>query len=165
MVFESRFQRNLFVNAAFGLIPDALIGIGVAYFTDSGLIGMVGTVIGLQLLYFLIWLKSFLLRLLLLWLTGRKKLVSYYSDLLTFNRFPEPGDYLRDADVYFANTMDDKSLPCALRMKAAIELASIDAAKRLGFGLLTISMHMAAEDAIEQYKRTFVHDGEREDDG
>jgi hypothetical protein len=31
--------------------------------------------------------------------------------------------------------------------------------------LLTMTTHMAAEDAIEQYKRTFVHDGEYEDDG
>jgi hypothetical protein len=60
MQFESRRERSVWTNTFLGLVPDFLIGAIVAYFTDTGLIGIVGTVLGLQLLYIVLFIKNFL---------------------------------------------------------------------------------------------------------
>ena len=52
MQFETKQKRNFLINIIYGLIPDTIIGIGVASFTDSGLSGFIFTVIGLQIVYF-----------------------------------------------------------------------------------------------------------------
>jgi hypothetical protein len=45
-------------------------------------------------------------------------------EFLRKNRFPEPNEYLHDVDTYFKGVMDNKQLPCDLRIKAAIELTT-----------------------------------------
>jgi hypothetical protein len=43
MHFESRIKRNIWVNTGLGLVPDILIGVGVAYLTSTGPIGLIDT--------------------------------------------------------------------------------------------------------------------------
>jgi hypothetical protein len=58
MQFGSKIKRNFFTNAILGFAPDVLISGVAAHVTESGLIGFFAVLVGLQVLYFLVWVKK-----------------------------------------------------------------------------------------------------------
>ena len=76
MQIRSRIERRFWTNA---LLPDVFIGILVASITSSGLLGVFGTVIGLQILYLVLWIKSAVWTWVTFWIGGRKSLVGSYT--------------------------------------------------------------------------------------
>src|ERR1700730_2432649 len=73
--FHTQYVRGFWMNCAIGLIPDFLIGVGVAHFTDVGFIAVPVVMIGLPAIAFLLWLKQFPLRVILVYL-GREKAIA-----------------------------------------------------------------------------------------
>lgn len=155
MQFGSRQKRNLISGAVLGLVPDILIAIVAASMTDSGLMGFFVTLIGLQVLYFLIWAKNAIWAWLLFWLRGRKQMTEHFLDYLRSNAFPEPDEYQDNVEGYFEGVMGNEQQPTDLRLKAAVELGSFNVLRLTGRHSLLLQTFLAFEDAIQRYKRTF----------
>ena len=90
------------------------------------------------------------------WISGRKSLVAHLYNYLRESGYPEPDTYISDADSYFASIAGNDAFPCELRIKAAIERASLAIPAQLGLTHHTMRINMAYEDAIERYKAAFV---------
>jgi hypothetical protein len=146
------------MNAVFGMIPDALIGVAVAHVTSTGLAGFLWTVLGLQALYFALWLKRATWSWLFFCLWGRRKWVANIYAYLRENEYPEP-EWRDDPEDYFQRTANAKPyllggrhIPCELRMKAISELAFINALRMTGQARLFYQTISACEHAIERYR-------------
>ncbi len=72
MQFESRHKRSLVIAALLGLILDSLIATVISAVLGGGVIGFVVAFFGLQVPYFLIWLKTALWNWLVFSLAGPK---------------------------------------------------------------------------------------------
>jgi hypothetical protein len=156
MQIKSKIERKFWTEVLLGLIPDAVIGIFVAQSTSTGFWGFAGTIVGLQILYIFLWIKNAIWLWVRFWISGRKSLVAHLYSYLRENRYPEPDTYISDADSYFASIADNNAFPCELRIKAAIERASLVIPAQLGLTHHTMRVNMAYEDAIERYKGAFV---------
>lgn len=148
-------ERSLIANSLRNLIPDILIAWAGAYASDSGILGFFGIIIGLQCIYFFIWLKTFLWSWLLFWTTGRKKMATLFEDFLYKNRFPQPPEYVGVIDDYFSQVANDSKMHPALRVKAAIELGTMAGIKTAGRHSMGMQLHLAYEDALEEFSRRF----------
>jgi len=155
MQFGSKIKRNIITNGILGLVPDALIAVVAAFATDSGILGFFAVLIGLQILYLLIWAKNAIWGWLLFWARGRKQLVAHLLDFMRANRFPEPEEYQDDVQDYLGKTISDEQQPVDVRLKAAAEVGSLNALRLTGQGSQFLKTNLAYEDAIQRYKRDF----------
>ena len=152
---QSKQERSFIANSLRNLIPDILVAWAGAYLFNLGGPGFLGILIGLQCLYLVLWLKTFIWMWLLFWLSGRKKLASHLEDFLYKNRFPQPPEFVGGIDDYLAQVADDQKVQCAVRVKAAIELGTMAGIKTAGRYSMGMQLHLAFEDALEQYSRRF----------
>jgi undecaprenyl pyrophosphate phosphatase UppP len=58
MQFESKNKRNFWLNSILGMIPDVLIATLVAVYNDEGIAAFFFVLIGMQVVYLLIWIKN-----------------------------------------------------------------------------------------------------------
>jgi hypothetical protein len=86
MQFESRIERTFLTTAVLGLVPDSFIGAAAAYVTGTGLVGFFVTVLGLQFLYLVLFLKNFIWGWFLFWVRGRRKITSHLLSYLRKQR-------------------------------------------------------------------------------
>jgi hypothetical protein len=86
MQFESGIGRRVWLTAVLGLVPDTLIAIVAAAVTDSGIVGFFVTLLGLQILYLLIWAKNSIWSWVVFSLGGGKRLSGFLLDSLRANR-------------------------------------------------------------------------------
>jgi len=89
---QSKQERSFIANSLRNLVPDILIAWAGAFYFDVGVLGFFGIIVGLQCLYFLIWLKTFLWIWLLFWVSGRKKMAHLIEDSAPLHTacFPTP---------------------------------------------------------------------------
>lgn len=119
MQFESKMKRTFWTTAALGVIPDVVISMILSAVFVGGILGFFAALIGLQVLYLLIWAKNALWSWAVFWFGGRKKLASWLFDYLRENGYPEPGTYEKSADAYLSAVVDNEKLPIAVRLKAS----------------------------------------------
>ena len=155
MQFESKIKRTFWTTAALGVIPDVVISKILTAIFDGGILGFFVALIGLQILYFLIWAKNSLWAWVVFWLGGRKRLASWLFDYLRENGYPEPGIYEKSADAYLSAVLENETLPISVRLKAASELGSLKFLESSAQVQQSIRITMAYEDALEQHKRAF----------
>lgn len=155
MQIRSKIERNFWTELLLGLIPDTIIGVLIALATSTGAIGVFATVIGLQILYLLLWIKNAIWLWVRFWIAGRKSMVDHLYRYLVENRYPEPDEFIADTESYFSSIIRNDSQSCELRIKAGIELASLAIPAQLGLTLHTMRINMAYEDAIQKYKTAF----------
>ena len=155
MQFESKNKRNFWVNSMLGMTPDVLIATAVAMYNDEGIAAFFFVLIGLQVVYLLIWTKNTVWAWVFYKYKGRKQISDFVLDYLKKNKYPEPDDYLKSPDEYFSSVAHNDSLPIELRLKAAAELGSLNYPITNGQMQNSIRLSMAIEDAIENYKKTF----------
>jgi hypothetical protein len=135
------------------LAPDILIGAVVAYSTSTGFLGVVGTVIGLQVFYLAAWMKNRAWNWLVFRLSGdRENLSLAMLDYLRKNQFPEPDRFFCNVSTYFESMANNSDLACELRIKAAAELTACQSMPKFGGQLRLLT---AWNDAIEKYRLTF----------
>ena len=155
MQFESRIKRSFWINAALGLIPDTTIAAIIAVFSREGWPVFFAVLIGLQVVYFLIWLKDTIWHWLFFTIRGRKQMASFLLDVLTTNKYPEPGDHERSIEGYFDRIASDDAYPVGVRIRAAAEVGALKVPAAHGHLQDSIRIEMAYEDALEEYKHTF----------
>jgi hypothetical protein len=155
VVIGKRAERSMWVNGLLALIPDAIIAWIAAWYTGSGVLGFIGVMVGLQCLYILIWVKNSLWMWLMYWVSSRRKMSAFMEDYLVQNRFPAPPQYVSDIDDYFGQIANGEQYDCQTRVKAAIEMGTLNGIKvagRIQFGL---QAKFALEDALMRYARRF----------
>lgn len=153
MHFKSRVSDRLWTRAAVSLAPDILIGAILAYFTSTGFLGVVGTVIGLQVFYLAAWMKNRAWNWLVFRLSGdyeQLRLATF--DYLRENKFPKPEKHFLNVSIYFDGIANNSELSCELRIKAAVELTACQSMPKFGGQLRLLT---AWNDAIEKYRLTF----------
>jgi hypothetical protein len=102
-----------------------LIAAIAAYSTDSGWFGFFAVLVGLQVIYFLLWLEKTVWMWVVFWMRGRGQAVDHMYDQLRSDGYPEPDAYHGSVDDYLTKTMDDKQVPIGARLKAAGELGAL----------------------------------------
>lgn len=155
MHFESKNKRNFWSNSILGMTPDILIAVAVAVYNDKGIAAFFLVLIGLQVIYFLIWIKNTIWSWVFYKFRGRKLISDFVLDYLKTNRYPEPDDYLKSPEEYFSSVAQSDSIPIELRLKAAAELGSLNYPIANREIQNSMRLSMAFEDAIENYKKTF----------
>ena len=152
---QAKQERSVWANAVRNSIPDLFVAGTGSYFFDWGVPGFFGILLGLQALYFFIWIKNMIWGWLLYWLGGKRKLVEHLEDFLYKNRFPQPPEFVGGIDDYLAQVSNDKNLHPILRVKAATELGTLSGIKAAGRIMMGMQMHFAYEEALEAYSRRF----------
>jgi hypothetical protein len=135
-------------------IPDVLIAIVVANITEIGVPAFFFTLIGLQIIYFVLWLKRFIFSWLYFWLFSRKSMTAVMLDYLKEQRYPRPKLGL-DYDDYLSGVVADKALPMKLKLDAAALAAQLSMTKTIGKMSTFLQMAMALDDALTNYRREF----------
>jgi predicted RNA-binding protein with RPS1 domain len=163
MQFGSKIKRNIFLGSIIGLVPDALIAWVAASMTESGVIGFFAVLVGLQIVYLLVWSRKAIWAWLMFWLfRGRKKMADHLFEYLRSNGFPEPGEYQDDVDDYLGSVMGNEKVSVDVRLKAAGEMGALNGFRLSGQGTRTLQTVLAFEDAIQRYKRTFPPRGSKD---
>ena len=155
MQFESKNKRNFWFNSILGMTPDILVALAVAIYSNGGIATFFLVLVGLQIIYFLIWIKNTIWSWIFYKFRGRKKISDFVLDYLKTNKYPEPDDYLKSPDEYFSSVTQNDSVPIDLRLKAAAELGALNYPVANGQIQNSIRLSMAIEDAIGNYKKTF----------
>jgi hypothetical protein len=78
----SKQERGFWAASVITLIPDILVSAGGSYLLDWGGPGFFGILIGLQAVYFALWLKRALWAWLVFWISGRRKLADHLEEYL-----------------------------------------------------------------------------------
>jgi hypothetical protein len=155
MRIESREKRTFWFVAFLSLAPDVIIGVVVAGLTQSGWLGVLATVVALQVLYLLIWLKNSAWAWTVFWLGGRKEVTKSFLSFLVDNGFPEPASYQTSVEGYLNSVADHDASPVETRLKAAAQLGAMSTRPLYGGIQHSMRLAMAYEDALEQYKKLF----------
>jgi hypothetical protein len=152
---KSKQERTFFANVMLNGVPDLLIAWAATFYLGTGVIGFFGVLIGLQCVYFLIWLKTCLWSWLLFWLSGRKKMVRGIEDALYTGRYPQPPEYVGDIEDYLTEVSKDPNVHPTVRTKAAADLGTMAGIKMSGRYSFGMQLHLAYEDALQEYARRF----------
>lgn len=148
-------ERSFWAGAAISSIPDmALAWIAAAYF-GVGVLGFFAMYIGLQCLYFVLWLKRVGWAWLVYSLYSRQKLIEHLENFLYQQRFPRPPEFIANIEDYFAEIAENNKVPPQTRVKAASELGTLAGIKAAGNYLYSMQLSIAYEHALEKYAKRF----------
>jgi hypothetical protein len=154
VVIQKQMERSYWANAVLGLLPDAAIAVIAALLSDSGVFGFFVVLIGLQFLYLLIWLKNTSWMWIHFWVT-RGTLVRHFEQFLLQNRFPRPPQYVEDTKDYLNRIAENDEFPCALRLKAAVELGTIEVMRVAARYQRLLQLNIAYDEALKRYAAKF----------
>jgi hypothetical protein len=140
------------------LFPDALIAIGIAWWLNGGFFVFVATLVGIKIIYLLIWIKDALWTWILFTVRHRKIMADALFATLTKQHFPKP-DIMRggfiDPGEYLGSVALDEGLPCELRLCAQMENSTLNTIKIMSGFVPTWKLLAAWDDALKRYKSTF----------
>jgi hypothetical protein len=157
MQFESTIKRRLWTSALLNTVPDLAISAVAAYAIDGGVFAFVIVLVGLQIVYFLVWLRTAIWSWIVFWAGGRKRLADLYLDGLRRCRYPAPEDYshsrgITDAGDYFSLIVNDEQQPFEIRMNATSDLNFRTTLRSLSLFRQAMQHELAIEDALERYQ-------------
>jgi hypothetical protein len=161
---QSQQERRMSVFAVINLIPDIAIAWIASDVFHIGPLGFFAVLFGMQGVYLFLWLKTMLWSWFLFWISGRKKLTTHLEDFLYKNRFPQPPEFISGADDYFLKVSNNSTVPCPIRVKAAIELGTFVGLRTGARVMQLMQVNIAYEAALQQYSLRFPprHDPEDE---
>jgi hypothetical protein len=145
--------RRYLLAMLLGFIPDLFIGYVVARQTDSGWSGFFITVLALQGLYLLLWLKNAPWGWLMFWLYGRRRIADHLENFFIESHFPVPGEYTSDLDDYLNEIVNNEALDTKTRIKAAVELGTLNGYRNSGKLSVVLQVNIAARIAFKRYAR------------
>jgi hypothetical protein len=152
MEIESRQKRQVMTNALLNTLPDLAIAVALAWFFNGGLLGFVVTFLGIQLLYFVLWIRNTAWAWIMFNWRGRKALAGLIQGLLTRSKFPRPGERYGATEDYFNQVMSDERVPADARMVAAIINSWQQYAIQSGRYQEAFRLNLSTEDALLAYK-------------
>jgi hypothetical protein len=153
-VIGSQRDRSILREGVLASIPDtfdALIALVASAYSNSGVVGFFVVIVGLQCLYFVLWAKRSIWLWIRYWLSGRKKMTAHMVERFTKNGFPQPPAYVSDISDYLRRMTDNETIPCQLRVKAAIELGALAGLYAQGQHQLLRRLTIASDDALNRF--------------
>lgn len=152
-VIKSKVERSYWKNAALSVIPDLLIAWAVMKYFDSGWEAFLGTLVGLQVVYFALWIKRTIWSWTLFTLTNRAFMSGHVEDVLARDGYPKPPDFISGPDDYYREIVDNENEDPQIRIKASFELGTLAGITVAGQHQLAIQLRMAMEDALQRYAK------------
>lgn len=153
MLIERKEARAFWVRAVLNSTPDLAIAAVIALIADEGFLLFFGVLIGLQAVYFVIWLKKSIW----IWISyavrDRKLLEQRVLDMLIENKFPKPPELLSDVENYLNEVAGETTADDAIRLTAAAEWGGIQYALKTMRFQEYFRLTMVYEAAIEEYNR------------
>ena len=154
MQFENEMKRNLLLHLCLNLVPDLLIATALSVASNGGILGFLAALVGIQALYFSLWLKSSVWSWVLFNLTVRAKSVVLLRDHFAVCKFPEPDEYQTSIYGYLGDVASDENQLANVRVTAALELGGLKYPLSQNRWQEAIRLAMAYEDALIAYKRS-----------
>lgn len=153
MQFESSIKRNFLINAFLGLIPDFVIAVIATYFfePDARVWTFIVTILGLQCLYFLIWLKDTIWKWIFFIYRGKRLMIEHIENVLKASNYPVPDDIESSAEGYFNSIVENEELDTSLRIKAAAEIGAMNYPKAYQRIQESVMLNIAYEEALKNY--------------
>jgi hypothetical protein len=136
-------------------VPDIVIAFVASSIFAMGWVGFFGILIGLQVLYLLLWIKRIAWAWLIFWISARRKMTESLENFLYQQRFPRPPEYVGGIDDYFDKIAKDNGVSPLMRVKAATELGSLGGIGISGNALMLMQLRIAYEAALEKYELRF----------
>jgi hypothetical protein len=152
-------ERGLIAATLINCIPDVAIAwIASNYFSGGKdvAIGAVFFFLGLQAVYFAVWLRRIVWSWLLFWMSSRRKITAHLEDFLHKQRFPCPPEIIGGVDDYLAGIADNSKVSPQVRVKAAPELGVLAGIRAAGNWLYAMQLGIAYESALQNYERRFA---------
>lgn len=156
MMIQSKQNRNFIVMALLNFIPDLIIAGIVTAVMDEGLFPFIAVIVGLQVVYLALWIKTSVWVWTVFMLRDKKFMVQHLVDFLQGNNFPKPDEYLSDGESYLADVMDNESLDVETRLLAAVEAGTVVAIRGFSRFQELMRITIAWEGAIEEHNRLCV---------
>ena len=153
MIIQSKQNRTFIMSAILESVPDVIIAAIVTALMDEGFLLFIVVIVGLQVVYLAIWIKTSLWAWAMYKLRGKKIMVQTYVDFFTANNFPQPSEYLSDGEEYLVEVVENESLDVETRLKAAFEAGSLVAIRGFSRFQQLLRVTFAYEEAIEEYNR------------
>lgn len=139
--------------------PDALIAIAIAWWLNDGLLAFALSLVGLKIIYLMIWLKDALWTWIVFTLHDRKIMANAIFATLKEHHFPKPeimADGFVDPGEYLTKVARDDGLSCELRLNAEMENSTLNTIK-LKSGLVETWRSLTAwDDALKRFNGTFA---------
>ena len=154
---QAAFFRLIRVLVVSFFLPDALIAIAVAWWFNGGVFEFVEILIGIKIIYLMIWSKDALWTWIIFTLYSRKIMADALFAELKKYYFPYP-EIMRgfiDPGEYLAGVVIDDKLPCELRIQAATLSSNLDTIKMMNGFVPTWRALSAWDDALKRYGSTF----------
>lgn len=155
MIVQRKRNREIVISSLLNTIPDVLIAGGAAYYFDGGLLGFVGVIVGLQAVYLVLWVKNSLWGWVRYKLGRKKQIFQTLLDFLVENKFPKPANYVDSAEMYFDDVAADEEVDIEIRLKAAIEIGTINYLRHSMKVQELLYLTLAYDNVIEEYHRRF----------
>lgn len=156
MQIATKNKRKVLIDALLNLVPDAIIAL-IAAVLANNLITFFAVIFGLQIIYFLIWVKnSIWLWIKYYYLGGKKELLENMLKVLRTNNYPEPDELEVSVQDYFLKIANNEKLPTDVRIKAGAEYGTFHSPIFSGNMQNTLRLNMAYETALEMYKKQFA---------
>ncbi len=157
VIIEKQQKRRLYWNALVNCVPDILIAWAVsAFLFDKEWGAFFLTLIGLQVAYFLIWLKTLLWSWVRYHLRGKQAMTDHFEAYLLEHRFPQPPKYLDGIEDYLNKIATDGRYDGEIRVLSATQLGIMEGLRASGRYTLAMQTHFAFEAALEKYARRFA---------
>ncbi|HKJ74305.1 MAG TPA: hypothetical protein VKA19_09345 [Alphaproteobacteria bacterium] len=153
MIVARKINRTILWNFILGWMPDLAISWAATAYLHGEFITFILVLVGLQAVYFAVWVKKSLWAWFLYWFRDKKVLTRSALDYLVENKFPKPDSYLADAEEYYGAVIEDEAVATKIRLEAAMALGTLNALKMPGGPQTYLRISIAVDNAIEQYGR------------
>lgn len=159
-MFASQEKRMFWLYLFAGLALDAAIALVIALI-DYSFFAFLMVFFVIQAAYLFVWLRNLIWS----WLTYkyvRKQIMADSTlELLKQEKMPEPGDFMENAQSYYARIMEDENIDCKTRVNAAAVHQSMETLKGYGMTKEYLQVSLASEEGIRKYKSTFLSNSAR----
>lgn len=153
MIVERKKNREFWLSSIINSFPDILVAATASYFFDDGWLVFIGVFVGLQLVYFAIWLKNSL------WIWTRYKLfdkkrgTQHIVDMLRSNNFPAPEEYIESAEMYLSSVASNDGIDMKTRLIASAELGALNYVQATMRMQEFFRLTLIYDESIEKYGR------------
>jgi hypothetical protein len=158
-VMQLSLFRQIRVLVVSFFLPDALIAIAVAWWLNGGFPEFAEVLIGVKVVYVVIWIKDALWTWIIFTMHYRKVMADALFATLQKQHFPKPdikpGGFI-DPGEYLASVTLDHRLPCELRLCAQRENSTLNTIKMMNGFVPTWKTLAAWDDALKRYSGTFL---------
>lgn len=150
-------MNNEFRKFLLACVPDILIALIAMKSIDNEWATFGWTIVILQAVYFLIWLKNTVWIWIVFWAFEKEMMAQKMEEVLRKHRYPDPSmaTYYSGFEEYAEAVAVNQQTPCELRVLAATEKGFFHGVRSCGqYGLL-LRLESAAKVALTRYKGDF----------